>query len=124
MPNACFHRWGVALTIVICFLKRSHLAWWPEVLPHLTGLRDEFTAYQLRQTHALRSVYSWKLLELLTKFEPTGWTQYTIEDFATAMEATPKQREDFAKIQTKLIEPAIRELQEKDCWLIQYKPGV
>lgn len=98
------------------------LAWWPEVLPHLTGLRDEFTAYQLRQTHALRSVYSWKLLELLTKFEPTGWAQYTIEDFATAMEATPKQREDFAKIRTKIIEPAIRELQEKDGWLIQYKP--
>ena len=98
------------------------LAWWHEVLPHLTGLRKEFTQYQLRQTHALRSVYSWKLLELLMKFEKAGWAQYTIEDFATAMEATPKQRENFAKIRTKIIEPAVKELQEKDGWLIQWHP--
>lgn len=97
------------------------LAWWPPVLPHLVGLRREFTAYQLRQTHALRSTYSWKLLELLMRFEKTGWAQYTIEDFSTAMEATPKQRENFAKIRTKIIEPAIKELQEKDGWLIQYR---
>lgn len=98
------------------------LAWWPPVLPHLLGLRKEFTAYQLGQTQGLRSVYSWKLLELLTKFEVTGWAQYTIEDFAAAMEATEKQRENFAKIRTKIIEPAIKELQEKDGWMIQYRP--
>lgn len=98
------------------------LAWWHEVLPHLTGLSKEFTEYQLRQTHALRSIYSWKLLELLTKFEKTGWAQYTIEDFATAMEATTKQRENFAAIRRKIIEPAVKELQEKDGWLIQWHP--
>lgn len=98
------------------------LAWWHEVLPHLMGLRKEFTEYQLKQAHALRSVYSWKLLELLMKFEKTGWAQYTIEDFATAMEATPKQRSDFAKIRTKIIEPAVKELQEKDDWIIQWHP--
>lgn len=98
------------------------LAWWHEVLPHLTGLQKEFTKYQLRQTHALRSVYSWKLLELLMKFEKTGWAQYTIEDFSTAMEATPKQRENFAAIRRKIIEPAVKELQEKDGWLIQWHP--
>lgn len=98
------------------------LAWWHEVLPHLTGLRKEFTQYQLRQTHALRSVYSWKLLELLMKFEKAGWAQYTIEDFSAAMEATPKQRENFAAIRRKIIEPAVKELQEKDGWLIQWHP--
>lgn len=97
------------------------LAWWPPVLQHLTGLRKEFTAYQLCQAHALRSTYSWRLLELLMRFEDTGWAQYTIEDFATAMDATEKQREDFAKIRTKIIEPAIKELQEKGGWLIQYQ---
>lgn len=98
------------------------LAWWHELLPHLTGLRKEFTEYQLRQTHALRSVYSWKLLELLVKFKDTGWAQYTIEDFCAAMEATEKQRENFANIRRKIIEPAVKELQEKDGWLIQWHP--
>ena len=38
------------------------------------------------------------------------------------MEATEKQAADFAKVRTKIIEPAVRELTEKDGWLIQWMP--
>jgi plasmid replication initiation protein len=98
------------------------LAWWPELLPYLTGLKRQFTKYQLQQASALRSIYSWRLLELLMRFESTGWAEYTIEDFATSMDATEKQRRDFAAIRRKIIEPAVRELSEKDGWLIQWRP--
>lgn len=98
------------------------LAWWPALLPHLVGLRRQFTSYQLKQTSALRSGYSWKLLELLMRFESTGWAEYTIEDFAASMDATPKQAANFAKVRTKIIEPAVKELTEKDNWLIQWRP--
>jgi plasmid replication initiation protein len=98
------------------------LAWWPDLLRHLIGLRRQFTTYQLQQTSALRSAYSWKLLELLKRFESTGWAEYTIEDFATSMDATEKQRSDFAAIRRKIIEPAVKELTEKDGWLIQWRP--
>lgn len=98
------------------------LAWWPPLLPHLLGLRKQFTSYQLQQASALRSVYSWRLLELLMRFESTGWAEYTIEDFCASMDATAKQAADFAKVRTKIIEPAVRELQEKDGWLIQWHP--
>ena len=98
------------------------LAWWPDLLCHLTGLQQQFTKYQLQQASALRSVYSWKLLEILKRFESTGWAEYTIEDFATSMDATEKQAADFAKIRTKIIEPAVKELTEKDGWLIQWRP--
>ena len=98
------------------------LAWWPDLLPNLTGLRKQFTSYQLQQASAMRSIYSWRLLELLTRFESTGWAEYTIEDFATSMDATEKQRENFAAIRRKIIEPAVKELVEKDGWLIQWQP--
>jgi plasmid replication initiation protein len=98
------------------------LAWWPDLLRHLLGLKAQFTTYQLQQASALRSAYSWKLLELLTRFESTGWAEYTIEDFCASMEATPKQAADFAKVRTKIIEPAVKELTEKDGWLIQWQP--
>jgi plasmid replication initiation protein len=98
------------------------LAWWPDLLRHLIGLRMQFTTYQLQQASALRSAYSWKLLELLMRFESTGWAEYTIEDFCASMEATEKQAADFAKVRTKIIEPAVRELTEKDGWLIQWMP--
>ncbi len=96
--------------------------WWHEVLPHLTGLRRQFTTYQLQQASALRSVYSWKLLELLMRFQSSGWAEYTIEDFAEAMEATEKQRANFAAIRRKIIEPAVKELTAKDGWVIEWKP--
>ena len=84
------------------------LYWWPKLLPHLTGLKRQFTTYQLQQASALRSAYSWKLLELLMRFQGTGRAEYTIEDFCTSMEATPKQRENFAAIRRRIIEPAVK----------------
>ena len=85
------------------------LYWWPKLLPHLTGLRRQFTSYQLQQDTALRSAYSWRLLELLMRFESTGWAKYSIEDFCTAMDATAKQRENFANIRRKIIDPAVND---------------
>lgn len=98
------------------------LAWWPDLLRHLLGLKAQFTTYQLQQASALRSSYSWKLLELLTRFQSTGKAEYTIEDFCASMEATEKQAADFAKVRTKIIEPAVRELKDKDGWLIEWEP--
>ena len=98
------------------------LAWWPDLLRHLLGLKKQFTTYQLQQASALRSAYSWKLLELLMRFKDSGHAEYTIEDFCASMDATAKQASDFAKIRTKIIEPAVKELQDKDGWLIQWHP--
>ena len=52
----------------------------------------------------------------------TGWAQYSVEDFCQSMNATEKQKADFGKIRTKIIEPAVKELIEKDGWLIEWKP--
>jgi plasmid replication initiation protein len=100
----------------------AEVHWWPAVVPHLTGLRKQFTKVQLEQASSLRSTYSWKLLELLMRFQGTGWAEYDIEDFAEAMEASEKQRANFAEIRRRIIEPAVKELQEKDGWSIQWEP--
>ncbi|HOI67260.1 MAG TPA: replication initiation protein [Thiomonas arsenitoxydans] len=97
------------------------LAWWPDLLRHLTGLQRQFTYYQLQQASALRSAYSWKLLELLTRFQSTGWAEYTIEDFKASMDAPPSLS-DFGQVKRRIIEPAVKELTEKDGWLIQWQP--
>jgi plasmid replication initiation protein len=56
------------------------------------------------------------------RFQSTGWAEYSIEDFCTSMDATSKQREDFGAIRRRIIEPAVKELVEKDNWLIQWQP--
>lgn len=40
----------------------------PEVAPFLLGLRKEFTTYKLKHTAALRSVYSWRLMEMFAQY--------------------------------------------------------
>lgn len=97
------------------------LAWWHRIIPALVNLRQHFTQYQLEQTSALRSVYSWKLLELLMRFQSTGWAEYSIEDFCAAMDATDKQKANFNNIKRRIIEPAIKELCEKDSWIINWQ---
>ena len=97
------------------------LHFWHQIVPCLTGLKKQFTSYKLQQASSLRSIYSWRLLELLMRFEANGWAEYTVEDFGKSMDATEKQMSDFAAIRRKMIEPAVAELIEKDNWLIQWR---
>ena len=48
------------------------------------------------------------------RFKSSGKAEYTVEDFAASMDATEKQRADFAALRRKMIEPAVKELTEKD----------
>lgn len=98
------------------------ISFWHQLTPHLMGLKRQFTSYHLSKTSGLRSAYSWKLLELLMRFKSSGWAEYTIEDFCLSMEATPKQIANFANIRRCIIEPAVKELTEKDGWDLQWKP--
>jgi plasmid replication initiation protein len=55
------------------------------------------------------------------RFESTGWAEYTIEDFKTSMDA-PASLSDFGQVKRRIIEPAVKELTEKDGWIIQWRP--
>jgi plasmid replication initiation protein len=90
--------------------------------PHLLVLQKHFTTYQLQQASALRSVYSWRLLECLESWTSRGkWTP-TIEEFCHAMDAKPSHRSNFGMLRRSVIEPALKELREKDGWLVDFEP--
>jgi plasmid replication initiation protein len=93
-----------------------------EIAPHLFLLRKQFTSYKLAQASALRSLYSWRLLELLMQFKSKGWLSITIEDFVAAMEAPASCRKDFGQLRRRVIEPAVRELAEKDGLIAIWQP--
>lgn len=98
------------------------LSFWHQLTTHLMGLKQQFTSYHLKQASALRSQHSWKLLELLMRFKSTGWAEYSLDDFCISTEATEKQRSNFANIRRHIIEPAVKELTEKDGWDINWQP--
>ena len=100
------------------------------VFPFLFEVGKEFTKYQLRQACALRSIYAWRLLELLEQFRKSvdnkkvidGWLSISLDEFWHAMEATDSYKANFSLLRQRVIEPAIKELTEKDSWLIDWQP--
>ena len=85
-----------------------------EVAPHLLGLRSKFTSYKLKQASALRSVYAWRLFECLQSWKGKGVWSPTVEEFAFAMEAPETCRKNFGQMRLRIIDPALKELREKN----------
>lgn len=96
------------------------LAFWHEIVPYLMMLRREFTGYQLAQTANLKSVYSWRLLELLTQFKSTGFLRINVQEFAHAMDVPESYRKDFKSMRCRVIEPSVEELTIKNGMLINW----
>jgi plasmid replication initiation protein len=93
-----------------------------DVAPHLLDLKRQFTTYKLAQASALRSIYSWRLLELLSQTISTGWRQIDLKDFHYAMETPEGYKANFKDCRQRVVEPAVKELREKDGWLIEWTP--
>ena len=94
----------------------------PKTAPFLVKMSKNFTSYKLKTTGALRSMYSWRMLENMSRHvdEETGegkWAVY-VDDFHHAMDTPPSLRKNFTELRRRAIEPAIKEL-KKD-WKIEY----
>lgn len=94
----------------------------PRVAPHLLALRSHFVTYKLKQAAALRSIYAWRLFECLQSWRSKGTWRVSVEDFIRAMDAPKSCTENFKDLRRRVIEPAVKELSEKDNLLIEWVP--
>lgn len=92
-----------------------------EATPYLVALRGNHTSYKLEQASSLRSIYSWRLLEMLMQFKSTNLFRVSIENFCHAMDVPETYRKNFKDLRNRVIDVAVKELQEKDNWLIEWK---
>lgn len=113
------HRW-VSAVIYHAGEGWIELGFSHEATPYLVALRGHHTSYKLEQASALRSIYSWRLLEMLMQFNTTGLFRISIEDFYHAMEVPRTYRENFKDLRNRVIDPAVTELQGKDNWIIEW----
>lgn len=97
------------------------LSFFHELAPHLFKLHKQFTTYHLRQASSLRSVYAWRLLELLMQFSSTRKLQIALPEFHHAMEAPESCRKSFKDLRRRILEPAIKELRDKESLQVQYE---
>lgn len=92
-----------------------------EVTPHIVfALGDKYTTYKLKNAASLRSIYSWRLMELMGQFKKTGLMKISLDKFRHALEIPEKRL--YGDIKRKIIEPSIKELQDKNNLLIEWRP--
>lgn len=94
----------------------------PSIAPFLLGIEDEFTKYKLRHAADLRSIYSWRLLEMIAQYRDKGWVSIKYDDFCDAMAAPESCVKDAGQLRRRVIEPAVKELREKNGVEIEWEP--
>ncbi|HGO6081587.1 TPA: replication initiation protein [Burkholderia cenocepacia] len=94
----------------------------PSIAPYLLGIESEFTKYKLRHAADLRSIYSWRLLEIIAQYRDTGFVAIPYDEFCQAMGAPDSCVKDSGQLRRRVIEPAVKELQEKNALAIEWEP--
>ncbi|MBA0017765.1 replication initiation protein [Xenorhabdus nematophila] len=59
--------------------------------------------------------------QMNTNKENNGWLSISLDDFHHAMETAESYKTNFGQVKRKIIEPAVKELTEKDNWMIDWK---
>ena len=98
------------------------VAFWHELVPHLVRLKADYTQIKLQQASALRSRYSWDLLRLFSQFKSTGRLSISLEEFHHATSAPPSCLKNFGQLRLRIIEPAVKELTNKDGLSVEWEP--
>jgi plasmid replication initiation protein len=93
----------------------------PSIAPFLLGLEREFTKYKLRHAADLRSMYSWRMLEMMAQFRDKGLVVVKYDDFCEAMAAPESCVKDSGQLRRRVIEPAVKELREKNGLAIEWE---
>ena len=98
------------------------IEWHKDVAPHLLGLQKHFTVYRLAQLRHLRHKSSVRLLALLERFKKTGVAHYELDDFCMSMDAAPSLQKNFGMLRTRIIEPAVKELNDHSDLIVKWEP--
>ena len=94
----------------------------PDLNPHLLDLQSRFTRYLLTRAASFKLMYTWRLFELLMQFKKTGMLSISLDEFKESLEIPEYYSNDFSRIRVKVIEPAIKEIRQKDGLKVTWKP--
>jgi plasmid replication initiation protein len=80
-----------------------------QVMPQLTALKGQYTAYRAGEIVNLGSVYSVRIYEWLCQFRSTGWMMITVQDFRDRLNLNDTYAM-FKDLRRRVIEHAVQEI--------------
>jgi plasmid replication initiation protein len=94
----------------------------PDLNPHLLDLQTRFTRYLLTRASSFKLMYTWRLFELIMQFKRTGVLRIDLAEFKEILEIPEYYSTDFSRVRLKVIEPAVKEIREKDGLKVIWSP--
>lgn len=79
------------------------------LIPHLLGLKQQFTSYQLKHVYQFSSAHTWRIYELLKQHKTIGKRTIEVEELRRMTDTAGKYPR-IADFRRYVVEPAIAEL--------------
>lgn len=94
----------------------------PRLVPELVQLKNQFTQYFLNRAADFKLMYTWRVFEMLMQFKRTGVFSIELDEFKETLNIPVSYNRDFGLIRSKVIEPAVKEIRQKDGLKVTWKP--
>lgn len=84
----------------------------PKLKPYLLNLKTHFTMYKLKNVIQFKSIYSFRIYELLKQFESIGIRKLSLDQLKEIMELSPTQYYKYSAFKRYVLLVAQKELEE------------
>lgn len=93
-----------------------------DLVPHLMGLKEQFTSYRLKDVYRFGSVHTWRLYELLRQYKGLGKREFDVDELKGKI-GLAGLYDRVGNLKARVIDPAIREINETSDIMCEYEQG-
>lgn len=90
-----------------------------DIVPHIIGLKKEFTGYKIKDVYQFKTATVWRIYELLAQYKNIGKRKFEIDEFKIKVGISGYDR--VADLQHKVIKPAIQEINKVSDLIVNYE---
>lgn len=100
------------------WLEATFTRWLAPYIHHLTKIG--YTTIEVDQALTFRRFYTIRLYEIIMQFKSTGVRHITLVELRKLFQINQFQYPAFKDFRVKVLDPSVRELEEKTDWLVTY----
>lgn len=99
---------------------RVWLTFHKDIVPHVLGLREQFTRYRIKDVYQFTSVHTWRIYEALKQYERIGKREIELEELKRLTNTVGKypRPTDFKRF---VIDTAVDEINSKSDIMTEYE---
>lgn len=90
-----------------------------DIVPHLLGLKAQFTQYRIKDVYQFSRASTWRVYELLKQYKEIGKREFEIEEFKRKV-SVPGLYGRTSDLRRRVIDPAVEEINATSDILVDY----